>query len=291
MICRRLGLTMAAAMLLAACGRTSGPEDVVLAYGRALYASDSDEMWGLVSAADRRVKDEATFRRQQQDVQGFTREVLGQLAGYITATPVKAAVTGAQARVTLRFRLPDANAPAIRDLVHGWDENELGRLPSNERARIRERLEQLRRDGALPVVEGDETFDLVREGLRWRVFLNWAGGVRVAFLGAPDPALPLRVSVEPAAAVLARGERMRVTVSVTNAGRHEITTRVRHRTKPDTEADHLALLQCPLLVPVRLAPGETAEFVSEYLLLADAPEAAKALEVTYAFPAGEAQAR
>jgi cytochrome c oxidase assembly protein Cox11 len=120
------------------------------------------------------------------------------------------------------------------------------------------------------------------------VFLNWAGGVRVTFDAAVDPGLSLDVTISPASIVLARGERVRVSVRATNSGGRELTTRVSHGIEPATEANHLALLQCPLLVPVRLAAGESGEYESEYFLLADVPEGVKGFTVTYRFPASRA---
>jgi hypothetical protein len=239
---------------------------------------------GACSEADRRVKDEATFRRQQPELRGFSREVVLALAGFIAATPVATEVTGDRARVTLALRLPDANAPEIRTLMLDWDEDRLDRLPDTERARIRERLDELHRRGRMPTVDGDETFELVRESGRWRAFLNSAGGVRVRFEAAVDPGVPLQVTVTPDAAVLAPGERLRVNLRATNTGHREVTTRVGHRIAPEAQATHLALLQCPLVVPVTLEPGETEDFVSEYLMLADAPANVRALAVTYRFP-------
>jgi hypothetical protein len=77
---------------------------------------------------------------------------------------------------------------------------------------------------------------------------------------------------------------VRVSVTVKNTGSREITTRVSHRIAPEPDASHLALLQCPLLLPVRLAPGAAQEYESEYMLLADAPAGVKAFTVTYRFP-------
>jgi hypothetical protein len=278
-----------ACALLAACGRPVGPEPVALAYGRAMYANDADAAWPLISETDRRVKDEPTFRRQQRDLQGFTRDAVRQLARYVTATPVTTSITGDRATVTLRFRLPDANAPAVRTLMLDWDEHELNTLSAEQRQRIAARLEDLHTRGELPTLEGDETMELVRERGQWQVFLNWAGGVHVAFAAAVDPALPLDVRVSPSSAVLAPGERVRVTVRARNSGTREVTTRVTHRIEPDAEAHHLALLRCPLLLPVRLAPGASDEYESEYILLADAPATVRAFTVAYRFPATQAR--
>lgn len=275
----------AAGFGLVAGAKRATPEQVALEYGRALYAMDADAIWRLLAEADRRVKDEATFRRQQRELQGFTREVLDQLAGFISATPVETAVDGDRARVVLRFQLPDANASELRALMHDWDEDRLNALAASERVRIREHLARLGRERRLPVIEGDQTIELVREDGRWRVFLDWAGGARVRFETAVDPSVPLRVTIIPDAAVLAPGERLRVVLRATNSGDREVITRVGHRIAPEAQAKHLALLQCPLLVPVTLKPGETEEFTSEYLLLADVPADARRFVVTYRFPA------
>lgn len=280
----RLGWLLTLGLLLAGCGRGPSPEEVALAYGRAVYANDADAIWRLVSAADRRVKDEATFRRQQRELRGFAREVVHQLAGFTAAISVRTTINGDRASAVLRFRLPDANAPPIKELLHDWDEDRLNALADGERARIRARLAELHRQATLPLVEGDETIELVREGRRWRVFLNWAGGVRVGFEAAVDPEVPLQVTLTPGVAMLAPGERLRVTLRAINIGHREVSTRVGHRIAPEAQANHLALLQCPLFVPVTLAPGETREFLSEYLLLADVPADAKEFTVTYQFP-------
>lgn len=46
-----------------------------------------------------------------------------------------------------------------------------------------------------------------------------------------------------------------------------MTVRVGHEITPKANARLLALLQCPLFVPVTLKAGESRTFTSEYLLL------------------------
>ena len=280
-----LGLLLGmVALALAGCSKHPTHEEIALSYGRAVYANEAQAIWHLLSSDDRRVKDEATFRRQQRQLGGFTREVVQQLAGFITATPVSATFTGERASVTLKFRLPDANAPAIRALMHDWDEERLNRLGDGERRRVREQLDQLQREGRLPTIEGDETIELVRDASDWKVFLNWAAvGMQVRFGTAVGGGQLLEGTVTPAAAVLAPGERIRVTVRARNNDRREVTTRVGHRIEPEAHRSSLALLLCPLFIPVTLAPGEAREFVSEYLLLANVPAAARTFTVTYHF--------
>ena len=83
-------------LLLHGCAKSDTPADVALEYGRAVFASDAAAIYRLVSEDDRRVRDEATFRGQQRELRGFTRELVRQLASYITATPVT--TTGAGRR-------------------------------------------------------------------------------------------------------------------------------------------------------------------------------------------------
>ncbi len=275
-------LLLASVVLLAGCSGPARPEDVALEYGRAIYAMDPEKMYRLLSAADRSVKDEATFRRQERELRGFTKQVVAQLASYITATPVKATVDGSRAIVALNFKLPDANAPAVLSLVSDWDEDRLNALSPLERRRITDRLVELHRTGALPTLEGVETRELVNDDRGWRVFLNWASGVRLRF-GAAARDLPLELTVSPAEIVASPGERVRVTLRARNRGTHDVTARVGHRLQPEDQSRYVALLQCPLFVPVRLRPGETEEFVSEYLVLKDVPPDMRQLEATYEF--------
>jgi len=53
--------------------------------------------------------------------------------------------------------------------------------------------------------------------------------------------------------------------------------------EPETRADSLALLQCPLLLPVTVSAGQSQEFVSEYVVLKDVPGGPKQFQVTYEF--------
>ncbi len=163
MTTRMRGLVLAGGiLLLASCAREAGPEDVALEYARTLYAGGAAGAYRLLSAQDRRVKDEATFLRERSRATGFALELAGRLASYIEATLVKTASEGAHVTVTLKLRLPDANAPAIATLAHQWDERRLGALSRPERWRILKDLDRLHRTRAPVTLEGEETFELNR---------------------------------------------------------------------------------------------------------------------------------
>lgn len=265
------------------CAGQPAPETIALNYARALYASDVAGTYRLLSAADRQVKDERAFLQERDGPTGFALEAAQRLAAFIEGNAAEIAVRGERATVRLTLRLPNANAPEIATLVHDWDEERLNTLSATERRQVTARLADLHRAGRIPMLEAEETVELVREDRGWRVFLNWAGGVRVRFAAAAGEAMPVRVTVSPEESRLRRGDRVWVTVRVTNLSGRAVTARVGHRVVPEAQAHHLALLQCPLLLPVTLPAGETEEFRSEYMLLPDLPEQAREFEVKYAF--------
>ena len=275
----------AVAMVVAGCARGRAPEDVALEYGRAIYAYDAAKIHGLVSIEDQQAKDEETVRAQLDAPRGFALELMRQLAPLVTAVPVETHITDHRASVKLRFTLPDANAAALRTLARDWDERRLDALAQPERARIRRDLDELNQRRALPVLQGEETFELVKEGGVWRLALGWAGGIPIRFGASVAESLSLEVTVSPPQIRVKPGESFRVTVRARNVSGHDVTSRVGHRIAPPPDANFLALLQCHLFLPATFNPGETKEFVSEYLLLKDVPERVKTLEVTYGFGA------
>ncbi len=272
-----------AALVLLGCVREPGPEEVALQYGRALYASDLVEAYRFISSEDRRVKDQSTFRRERGEAGGFALDVARQLASFIEATPFERTVRGKQATVRFKIRLPNANAPEIVGLVGEWDERHLNALPRTEQEKIPRELDRLHQVGGIPMLDGEETFELVQEASGWRVALNWAGGVQVRFQAAIQDGLPLRVAVLPEETRLFPGERVRVTVRATNLSTRMLVARVGHLVEPKPAGETLAMLQCPLLLPVTLKPGQTEEFVSEYMVLRDGGAAAELVRVTYEF--------
>jgi len=276
---------LGAVLLLSSCTYEARPEDVALEYGRALYASDLEHAYRLISGEDRRLKDERTFLREGGPATGFALELSRRLASFIEATPLETRISGDRATVRMKVRLPDGNAPAIAAPVADWDERRLNDLPWAEREKITRRFDELHRARQIPMLEGEETFELVREAHGWRVFLNWAGGVRVRFRAALPEKMPLQVTVSPEEALVSPGERVHVTLQATNRSTRDIVARVNHRIDPTAQADSLALLQCPLFIPVTLKPGQIEEFRSEYLLLKNVPGSAKQFQVTYEFSA------
>jgi hypothetical protein len=287
-----VGIT--AALFSGGCSsRTKAPVDVALDYSRALYAYDAARVHALASTRDRLAKDEVSVAANLQAPEGFALELLGELSRFVTATPINTRVTGDHATVTLKLILPNANDPLIKALAREWDEQRLQALTAAERADTRRRVNDLGRRHELPVIEGDETFELLKETAGWRLVLHWEGAIPLRLAATAPAGVPLELTVTPGRISAKAGEAFRVTVGARNVSRHEVTSRVGHRMTPEADAKFLALLQCPLFLPVTFKPGESKEFVSEYLLLGDTPPRVNALEVMYTFasPPGDGSLR
>jgi Cytochrome c oxidase assembly protein CtaG/Cox11 len=269
-------------LLTAACSRVDSPQEVAIAYGKAIYGYDATAIHRLASAADRRARDEAQVQAQLGAPKGFALELSRELASFIVAMPVSSQIVGDRATVTISFRLPDANAPPLPSLAHEWDETVLDALSARDRRAITRRLDELHRRATLPTVEGKETFELVKESDGWHLVLDWAGGVPVRFAASAAQGIPLELSVTPAEVHVKPGQSFRATLRATNVSTRQVTVRVGHEITPKADAHLLALLQCPLFVPVTLEAGESRTFTSEYLLLKETSETAS-FGVVYAF--------
>jgi cytochrome c oxidase assembly protein Cox11 len=53
--------------------------------------------------------------------------------------------------------------------------------------------------------------------------------------------------------------------------------------EPKELSHHLEIIDCALLLPVELRPGEESEFSTTYIVDGDLPEGVKELNVTYEF--------
>ena len=259
----------------------SEPVEVVTKYLKLLYARDFSRAYQFISAADRQLKTRNDYVRERGPFDGFAHEVARKLSSFIEIQPVTQRIDGAQNRLRLALRLPDAEA--LSDLVLEWDENRLKTLPQSEQKRILATLDRLARAEKLPMIEGEEEFILVREGSKWKVFLDWAAGVQVKF----DTTLPANggLTAQPMIkeTIARSGDLFTIGFKVKNTGAGEVVTRIAHRVEPKEMAEYLDLVECALLLPVRLQPGEEQIYKSTYVVRGDLPDGTKSLNVTYEF--------
>jgi hypothetical protein len=254
---------------------------VLSQYLKSVYARDFKQAYGFISAQDRLLKSDKVYISERGPFTGFTADMAQKLAGWIEARPVERQQINDRARLKVHLTLPDANS--VGPLLLDWDEKRLNALPASEQKKVHTELDRLRQHGRLKMIEGEEEFVLVKEGKQWKMFLDWAAGIHVIFRSiVPEGGL---IEAEPdiRETIARSGDLFTVNYRVKNRTGHAVSARIVHHVEPKDLAEHLDLVECALLLPVRIPPGEEETYASRYWLRGDLPDGTKELKVVYEF--------
>lgn len=253
---------------------------VLTKYLKFLYARDLRQAYRYISSVDQRLKKRDDYVRERGAFTGFTLEAARKLAESIELHPLSQHSDGTQNRVKVAMKLPNANA--ISSLLLDWDEQRLNSLSAPEQKKILAAIDDLAREKKLPFLETNEQFILVKEDSHWKVFLNWAAGLKVRF-ATYVPAGALIAEPTTRNTMARSGDVFTIGFKVKNVTRNEIRTRIVHNVEPKELAQYFDLVECALLIPVRLRPGEELTYNSTYAVRGDLPDGAKVLNVVYEF--------
>ena len=253
-------------------------------YIRATYARDYEGAYSDIATADQRLKDRASYVRDRGAFSGFTLEIARVLASYIELKPIETRVIDGQARVKIKFAVPDAGK--LGPMLHDWDIDQLEGLSETERKALLADIDRLRQNHAIEMVQGEDVFELTKEGASWKIVLNWASPVNVGFQTSIPSSVPVEARLGHSDVVTRPGEIFKVVLNVKNTSQEQVLARIGHLVDPYAVRDYLDLVDCGFLLPVRLAPGKEEEFVSTYLLRKNLPEGVRRLNVTYAVTLG-----
>ena len=256
-------------------------KQILTQYLQYLYARDFRQAYRFISSADQRLKSSGDYVRERQPFTGFALEVARKLAGLIEIRNLSAEPESAHSRVTADVKLPDANS--VSQLLLDWDEKRLNALPSVERRQILSTVDGLISVNRLPMIEGEEKFVLVKEGSKWKIFLDWATGAQVEFSAQLPPGNGITAEPITKSTVARSGDLFTIGFKVKNDTAHDIVTRISHRVEPKELAPYLDLVECALLLPVRIRPGEEQVYHSTYAVRGDLPDGTKTIRVTYDF--------
>ncbi|MSP37531.1 MAG: hypothetical protein EXR70_03470 [Deltaproteobacteria bacterium] len=256
------------------------PVQALSQYLRFLYARDFRQAYRFISADDQGLKNVNDYVRERGSFSGFTLALAARLAGLIEVNQLASVAEGPRQRVTVAMKLPDANS--IAPLLHDWDDKKLNALSAPARRNLLSTIDKMIGAGKLPMIEGEEKFVLSKEGSKWKVFLDWAAGVQVQF-SATVPGNAISATALSKSTVARSGDLFTVGFKVVNRSAKEIVTRIAHRVEPQEFAQYLDLVECALLLPVRIQPGEEQIYRSTYSVRGDLPDGTKLLNVTYEF--------
>ena len=257
------------------------PTQVLQAYLRATYARDFTEAYRYISTADRKNRDLDRYVQQRGPFAGFTLEVAKKLSESMEIKFTERQDTPNRIHGIINYKVPDPKQ--LSSLVLKWDAYRLNSLAPEERKRILEAIAKQKRDGSLPMSAGEETFELVRENGEWRVFLNWAAGVKIPFRLNLSKSADFDVSLSKTEIVVQPGELFEIVLRIKNRTDQPLAARIGHLVEPTHVADFLDFVQCGFLLPVTIAPGKEEQFSGTYLLRGSLPEGVRQLSLTYDF--------
>jgi hypothetical protein len=260
----------------------TAPLNAVDAYLKNAYARDFKKAYRNISLRDRQVKTEKVYVREKGSFSGFPLAITSKLAEFIETRPLEAVrEQDDQTRVKLEVKYPDANS--LSAILMDWDEERLNALPTSEQRKILTTLDAMNRAGQIETLEGEEEFTLVKEGASWRIYLNWAAGVRVSYDAVVPPSKAIDAVPVNKATTIRPSELFTIAYRVKNRTAQSISTRITHRIEPNELRQHLDIIDCALLLPVELRPGQESEFSTTYMVRGDLPEGVKEINVTYDF--------
>ena len=254
---------------------------VVRSYLRATYARDFVAAYRFISAEDRNVRDVNRYVQQRGPYSGFILDAARKLGEFIEVEILNAQESPRGVRMAIKYRVPDPQK--IAPLLLNWDPRRLNSLPAAERKQIIDALDKRQHEGSLEMSEGQEIFELIREANEWRVFLNWAAGVKIPLKLDLSKSPDLDVMLSKNEFVVQPGDLFEIVLKIKNRTQQPMTVRIGHLVEPSTIADYLDFVQCGFLLPVTVQPDKEQEFSGTYMLRGSLPEGVRGLNLTYDF--------
>ncbi len=250
-------------------------------YLRATYARDFADAYRFISSTDHKVRDLNKYLQQRGPFNGFTLAVSRKLSEMVEVKTVRRQEITDRVNLSIRYRVPDSKK--LAPLLLNWDPYRLNSLSAADKEQLLASIDKKKVDGSLAMSEGEENFELLKEGNDWRIFLNWAAGIKIPLRLDLSKTPDLDVTLSQREVVLQQGELFEVILKITNRTEQPITARIGHLVEPDAIADYLDFVQCGFLLPVTVAPATAQEFSGTYMLRGSLPEGVRQLNLTYDF--------
>ena len=230
------------------------PALVIQGYLRATYARDYIEAYRYISAADQRVKDLNRYAQQRGAFMGSAL-TSRKLASFIETRPTQKQLAPNRIQAVTKIGIP--GAPQIIPLFN-LDPRRLNAMSVDERRQVIESWEKKKRDGSFEMIEIEEKLDLVKEGDEWRIFLNWAAGVKIPFRLELANAGDLDVALSKSEVVVQPGDLFEIFLKIKNRSGQPVVARIGHLVEPRDVTNFLDFVECGFLLPITLQPGKEA---------------------------------
>ena len=257
------------------------PDEIALVYVRTVYAHDYASAWEFISATDKQSKTRQAYLAENDPWSGLRQELAGRLAGWIQFSQVKLDIVDDRASVTVHAQAPNGNQPEVYKILQAAKRE--AELTAAGRRALLDQLERLYTANQIEILEGDQTFTLVRETDGWRVYLGWDEAIVVKLTAEVSPDLdwefyPLQAEVR-----ALPGETLAATYRAVNRSDQPITAKGKHIILPEAYKDYFTTLQCFCFVQQTLQPGESQDMKLVFRIDYDVPAEVREFENKYLF--------
>jgi hypothetical protein len=254
--------------------------EVVKAYLKASYARDSAAAYRYISSRDQRVWDESSYASQYGNFTGFALDLARKLADSMEIWVMEQRAEAEQVYYKIGYSV--AAADELAGLLFDWDPDKLNALSQSQQQELLKTLEKTLKDGKMITIKGQESFNLIADQQRWKIFNDWASGTKVGFTITLPPAAGIDVQLLNSQFLVKREEAFQIVLKIKNRNQQPVRARIIHDVEPTDMADSIDMIACGALQPLTLEPGNVQEISSAYMIK-DETRAGTKIAITYEF--------
>ena len=254
------------------------PIDVIRAYLKASYARDYSSAYQYISSQDRRVWDEKSYASQSGVLTGFALALAQTLADGMEVWLVDGKQDPHRARYKIGYRVPTADE--LSSLLFDWNPDKLNALSRPQQVELLETLAKMKKAGKMIMIEGQETFDLLLDKNGWKIFLDWASGIKITLKATSLVSNEIEARFVQNELIAKRDEPFQIDLKIENRGTRAIVARIVHHIQPREIEDQIDMIACGALRPLALQPGEVQEISSAYVIK-NGPAPGGKVRITY----------
>jgi hypothetical protein len=256
------------------------PFEVVKAYLKASYARDSAAAYRYISSVDQQVWDESSYASQYGNFTGFALDLARKLADSMEIWVMEQRAEAEQVYYKIGYSVPAADE--LASLLFDWDPDKLNALSLPQQQELLKTLEKTLKDGKMITIKGQESFNLIPDQQRWKIFYDWASGTKVGFNITLPPSAGIDVQLLNSQFLVKREEAFQIVLKIKNRNQQPVLARIIHDVEPADMADSIDMIACGALQPLTLEPGSVQEISSAYII-GDETRAGKKIAITYDF--------
>lgn len=240
------------------------PLGVIKAYLKASYARDYKNAYRYISSQDQLIWNEKSYASQSGKFSGFALELGQTLADDMEVWVIDGKQDPHRAHYKIGYRAPTADE--LSSLLLDWDPEKLNALSRPRKKHLLETLGKIKKEGKMIMIEGQETFDLVLDKNGWKIFLDWASGIKVTLNAESAAVNKIEVRFVQNELIVKKDEPFQIDLKIKNRSARPMLARIVHHIEPREMENRIDMIACGALRPLALAPKEVREISSAYLI-------------------------